>query len=439
MNKISICVPCYNVEPYIDRLFDCLANQTFKDFEVVIVDDGSSDNTFNEIKKNVNLNKFPNSVKLLQQKNKGLAESRNILLKNANSEYIFFLDADDTIPNNALEMLYKNSNNATTDIVVGRAKVIFNQGVSFPFLVQYRYTRNITNTHYIKSNLCTCWGALIKKSLFDNEQFLSGYSYEDIGLINYIYLKSKSFKAIKQVTYHYWRRKESLSTFSFNNRWKIIDIYEQTKNTFKKYDDSGFLNKQNLRAINGTLFQILTAQYWLSTYYSNNKYINKLPLYAIVSLLRKYSMKLKISKSFWKLPAFFYLQKKYWKVKNFLKNENYLNSKLKIIDVKEIKNNKNYICLINKEYDTEFFNKYDNVTFLSTKQDIDLTNVLYGIKPRKIDDSLLVNKPIYFIDLSSFDSFNDEELKIVKNINKRIIILINKNIPIDGTNFLRIN
>ena len=100
---ISVIVPCYNSESFIKKCIASLINQNFtKSFEIIIVDDASSDNTV-EIIKSFNLNNI--NLHLLKN-NSGPAAARNIGLKKASGEYVFFLDADDSITNNILSNFY---------------------------------------------------------------------------------------------------------------------------------------------------------------------------------------------------------------------------------------------------------------------------------------------------------------------------------------------
>lgn len=441
--KISVCIPCYNVESYLDNLFECIDKQTFRDFEVIFVDDGSTDKTYEKIEEYIK-SKDKSLYKLYKQKNQGLAETRNVLISKSNSDYIFFLDSDDTIPEDALEVLWNNSNNGDTDIVVGRAKVIFNKKIKLPFFVQYRYLNKMTNLHYVKSNLCTCWGAIIKKELFNEEKFLKGYSYEDIGLINYIYLKAKTFKSIKNTTYNYWRRNNSLSNFDEANKWKIIDIYMQTENTLEKYCESGMLyNKKTRRSINGTIFQILIATYWLSKYYSNNKKINKLPMYALDQLLKKYGFQLKFSKTFWKSLSYIYLKSPYAGIKyafRKIKNIKISKSNIGFVPLKDFdaKKHKNIIVFDDGNLTEDILAKNKNITFVSENKNLNSTNLLYYLKPKKINESLLKEQKVHIIDLRSFKDLNYEDIEVISKINKRIIVLISVSINVMNDNILKI-
>ena len=109
MNKestVSVIIPAYNAESYIERGINSVLNQTYKNVELIIVDDGSIDNTFNLIKDKYNTHK---NIKLFKQKNSGVSAARNKGLELAEGDYCVFLDADDFLEINAIEMLLKQS------------------------------------------------------------------------------------------------------------------------------------------------------------------------------------------------------------------------------------------------------------------------------------------------------------------------------------------
>lgn len=103
MVKISIIVPCYNQATYISECLDSVLVQTFKDYEIIVVNDGSTDNSLEILKDYAD--KYP-QIKVINQVNQGVCISRNVALSIAQAEYIFPLDGDDKISPNCLEMLY---------------------------------------------------------------------------------------------------------------------------------------------------------------------------------------------------------------------------------------------------------------------------------------------------------------------------------------------
>ncbi len=101
--KISIILPVYNTEKYLTRCFKSVLRQTFDSYEVIVINDGSTDNSLSIINKFAKQN---SKIKVYSQENKGLSYSRNLGIKKSNADYIFFLDSDDSIHKNTLEELY---------------------------------------------------------------------------------------------------------------------------------------------------------------------------------------------------------------------------------------------------------------------------------------------------------------------------------------------
>ena len=98
--KFSVIIPCYNVEKYIENTIKTVLNQTYKDFEIILIDDGSKDSTLAILN---NLKETDNRIKIFTQPNKGVSYTRNRGIDIAKGEYIYFLDADDEIKNTLFE------------------------------------------------------------------------------------------------------------------------------------------------------------------------------------------------------------------------------------------------------------------------------------------------------------------------------------------------
>ena len=114
MSKVSIIVPCYNAQDYIKNCIDSIKNQTYQDFEVLMIDDGSKDNTKKIIQKEI---KDDQRFSYFYKKNGGLSDARNYGLTRAKGEYVCFIDSDDYISQDYVELLYYSiqKNNSDTD------------------------------------------------------------------------------------------------------------------------------------------------------------------------------------------------------------------------------------------------------------------------------------------------------------------------------------
>lgn len=120
MKKISIIVPVYNREKYIDRCIKSILNQSFRDFELILVDDGSTDNSIHICNKYSNIN---DNIIVIHKENGGVSSARNIGLEHAKGEYIMFIDSDDYIEENMLEVSYNHMFENKADLFICGAKI----------------------------------------------------------------------------------------------------------------------------------------------------------------------------------------------------------------------------------------------------------------------------------------------------------------------------
>ena len=115
--EVTIVIPVYNSEKYIGRCIDSILNQTFQDFELLIINDGSKDNSQEVVEEYKS--RYPNKITLINQENKGVSKTRNEAIKIANGKYIMFIDNDDYIDNNYIEIYVTKINQTNADIVMG--------------------------------------------------------------------------------------------------------------------------------------------------------------------------------------------------------------------------------------------------------------------------------------------------------------------------------
>ncbi|MCR5506573.1 MAG: glycosyltransferase, partial [bacterium] len=116
MKKISVIIPVYNVELYLSQCLESIINQTYKNLEIILVNDGSKDSSIDICKAYVKKDK---RIKYIYQKNMGLSASRNTGIKNATGDYIHFIDSDDYIPLDYYEKMISALGNSDADIVCG--------------------------------------------------------------------------------------------------------------------------------------------------------------------------------------------------------------------------------------------------------------------------------------------------------------------------------
>ena len=233
MIKYSFIVPVYNTEKYLEKCLDSLLDQTFKDFEIIIVNDGSTDNSKNIID---NYTKKYKNIILLDQKNEGLSMARNNGVKKSSGKYLLFIDSDDYVEKDLL----KNIDEKIEDVDIlryqiiteeenGNNKVIHNEK-GFRSIEGYKAFKEITNYYFVEP----AWCYVYKKKYFvdNNFSFKKGIYHEDFALIPYVIYKARKVKSINYAGYHYIKRSGSIMD---NNDYKktvkkCFDMLEGYKN-----------------------------------------------------------------------------------------------------------------------------------------------------------------------------------------------------------------
>ena len=147
--KVSLIIPVYNAEKYLQECLDSAINQTLENIEIIIVNDGSTDNSLTICKR---YSQKDSRIKLISQKNSGVAVARNIALQTATGEYIAFMDSDDYIDKNMLFDMYTKAKRDNADIVTCQFKHIQNDGT-----VKYQSDYIASEKDSYFRNLCSCF------------------------------------------------------------------------------------------------------------------------------------------------------------------------------------------------------------------------------------------------------------------------------------------
>lgn len=229
MYTVSVIIPVYNGENYISKCLDSVLNQKFKNFEIIIINDGSTDNTEKILLEYENTYDF---IKVISVENKGQGVARNLGAKNANSDYLYFMDSDDYLDSTCLQKLYQTIIDDCSDLVVCSYYRVDEGG-------------NIVNTEMnLKSptilNMNTSpWNKLFKKSKWEefNIKFSENLWYEDLEASLCYLLVSDKVSWINEPLYYYVQRDNS-SINLFGN--KVEDIFQVLDNIYS------FVLKNNL-------------------------------------------------------------------------------------------------------------------------------------------------------------------------------------------------
>lgn len=240
--KISIIIPAYNASKYITRTLYSICNQTYKNLEIIVVDDGSSDNTLEICKKQ---SEKDNRIKVFHKKNQGVTLARDMGISMATGELIGFVDADDTIDPEMYECLYNNLVKYDADISHCGYKTIKENGEENLFygtgkLIIQSNTDGIIDLikgEIIEPSLCI---KLFRKELFDNLDYDKTMRINEDYVMNLLlFKKSRKSVFVDEPYYHYYQNENSGSSknteeYFYRDILKAADI---TLNLFK-YDDN---------------------------------------------------------------------------------------------------------------------------------------------------------------------------------------------------------
>lgn len=218
MIKVSIIIPVYNVAPYIEACLQSVFNQTYEDIEAIIVDDCGTDNSMEIVERIVSTYNGKINIKIFHHdQNKGLSAARNTGIRKSAGEYIFFLDSDDLLPNDAIQnLVYQTIIHPNIDFVIGEIKTTGAENRSYPLLSE---TCLRSNEEILKDYLLFEWNVmacnkLIKKELIITNQlfFKEGLYHEDLDFSFRLALSANSMACSKTVTYLYLIRPNSITT-----------------------------------------------------------------------------------------------------------------------------------------------------------------------------------------------------------------------------------
>lgn len=208
---ISIIVPVYNVSCYLDECVKSLIHQSYKTIEVILVDDGSTDNSGRICDQYEQVDK---RIKVIHKPNGGLSDARNVGIETANGKYIGFVDSDDWIDYRMYETLIMNIKKYNADIVVCE-RIIFsnnqvhNNGVSGKISVLER-DKAIDILFEDKKYKSHAWNKLYKKELFNNIKFPKDKYFEDVFIMHKIFYNATKVVFMDKGLYYYRQREDSI-------------------------------------------------------------------------------------------------------------------------------------------------------------------------------------------------------------------------------------
>lgn len=223
--KLSIIVPIYNVENYLPKCLDSLMNQTFQDYELILVNDGSQDRSLS-IMESAQTND-PKRIKIFTKENGGLSDARNFGIKQSSGDYLAFIDSDDYIDVNMFSKMINLALNEACDVVVCGMNYIYEDGTQrYASGGEFDFINPQTNLNVLTINNSAC-NKIYKKGLFNTISFPKGKWYEDLATIPIVLYHAKKIGNIHDSLYFYYQRSGSIA---HRKHQKMFEIYEAIDN-----------------------------------------------------------------------------------------------------------------------------------------------------------------------------------------------------------------
>lgn len=260
---ISVIVPVYKVEKYLNKCIESIVNQTYKNLEIILVDDGSPDECGkicdNYAQKDMR-------IKVIHKENGGLSDARNAGINISNGKYISFIDSDDYIDLEYLELLYKTIKKDKSDMAISSHKVIYENGT---ILEKATKEESILEPKEVLKRILyddgidlSAWAKLYKIELFEEIRYPKGRLFEDAATTYKLVDKCKKISIISKSTYNYIIRGNSITNVNFSEKKMdlIISTEEMCNYIKKKYPDlEEAANRRLMYAYLSTLTQLIKS------------------------------------------------------------------------------------------------------------------------------------------------------------------------------------
>ena len=246
---ISIVIPIYNMEKYLKKCIESVMNQTYKNLEIILVNDGSTDNSYKIMKE---YSKLDNRIKLINKKNEGLSSARNVGINSSIGEYILNVDSDDWLEVDACENLIKEVFQKKSDMVIGDIVLEyenFSQKWEDIKIENYYTGKEYLIEYFLGHGKNTTCNKLIKKMLYTTNSITHPEAIslgEDSITLVRLALNCKKISKINKIVYHY---RQSLNSMTMNKKKKILEYkkgIEIVKNYFFQKNEEKFFEKYEI-------------------------------------------------------------------------------------------------------------------------------------------------------------------------------------------------
>ena len=298
-DRISVIVPIYNVEYYIEDCVKSILGQSYRNLEIIFVNDGSTDNSIDILK---DLISNDHRCNIVSQKNGGLSSARNKGLSVSTGEYVTFIDSDDFLKESYIEELYKNLVTNGADISIAGFTYYYDDCNIYKNTIDMNNDKvvrlsneEVINRMYAFQNrynvsFVTAWGKLYRKSLFDNICYPEGKTYEDEFTTYKLYLKTDNIVCINKELYIYRIREGSIMSkkYGLDNLNPIMALEERIDILKDKNINVLETEYTYLCLLSYNMYMLKKHGYVKEVNELKNKYINYyLKVYSRVGLKKK--------------------------------------------------------------------------------------------------------------------------------------------------------
>ena len=291
MPKVSIIIPCYNSYCFMGRCFEALESQSFKDFEVIIIDDCSTDNSYDGLIR-YSLTSALHMTVIKNEVNCGPGVTRNVGIERSQGEWLAFCDSDDWYSIYFLEKMLEKANEKNADIVMCDNNCIYNTGTVKKCNTMNTFSDASSKNDFIAYAESSLWRLLIKRELFNSIRLPKLSNGEDIATVPQLLSKANRIAICHEALYNYLIRKDSISSVPSPNAYKdLIQAFYIIKASIGSQYPleceyigiltvlyGATLNAFKSDAASNELFKHILKFTQLYPEWSNNPYISKLGL-----------------------------------------------------------------------------------------------------------------------------------------------------------------
>ncbi len=405
MKKVSIIMPIYNVEDYLERSIDSLVNQTLKDIEIILVNDGSTDRSNQIIE--YYIERYRDRIKYIAIENGGAAHARNIGMKMAEGEYIGFVDSDDYVDRTMFEKLYNLAKKEQSDIATcGYYRIDYKDVQKRDIALKNCFGKNIFQApDLLTNNVPYIWNKLYKHSLIEeyNIKFEENLRiYEDLVFTFKLFLHANRISRVNEPLYNYIFSRDNSLTFSFSEkRFDLFNAFDSLIGYYKDKKAFYHFEDELLFILMNHIYVVCGSEVQLSKLHMKYKFINQ-----SFSYMAKYF-------PYWKDYVIYYRK---YKKNRFLFTKKlhwYLNSLIPR-RVRKVKKNLNAFMhtLTYNKAGSYFYREYSRNNIINKRV---LINSQHG--------SNLSGNMFYILkELCTNDAYKDFEIGITYDKNKTLVI-----------------